>query len=75
MSEGVPYPSNETGLSELVDIDGSLQAPGMQPFDAFAAFDGRPGTFWDDEFFSLLTGNANITSHDAFDGFRAEPWN
>ena len=75
MSEDVPDPSNETGFSEMVDIDGSLQGPVMQTFDTFAAFDGRLGTFWDDDFFSLLTGNANITSHDAFDGFRAEPWN
>ena len=67
--ELAPMNPHEAPVADAVDSYGITQASGS---DQMFFQTPRAGldSFWDDEFFSLLTGNANIASNDILD----EPW-
>lgn len=63
-----PIITHEPPTSYDTDLSGNMATSGddqMYFGTPLAGFD----SFWDDDFFSMLTGNANIASNDILDGF------
>ena len=58
---------------DATDASGFMFPPGDDN-EYFGTLPGPFDSFWDDDFFSMLTGNANIASNDILEGVRADTW-
>ena len=68
-----PLFPQEAPVSGNVNLSNHMRPTGLDD-----VYFGNPAaaldSFWDDDFFSMITGNANIASNDILDGLRTDTW-